>query len=203
MGKGAKKQLLANAGQDTANANTLTQQAGDVYGTLDPALTAEATHPGGFSPTDKAAMRTAGQQSAGGSEAAATGQGGLLAARTRNAGGADAAVADAARSAGQGLNKAAVSTEVQNAQLKQQQQQGGQRGLEGLYGTQISGASKDMADAGKAYSDAASLNGMDPWKKYLIDAAKGVAVGAATVGTGGAALPAILAGSAAAGSGFA
>jgi hypothetical protein len=92
-----------------------------------------------MSPTDIAAADTAAQQSAGGGEAAAVGQGALRAARTRNAGGADAAIAASGRTAGQNLSEAALGTRLANSRLKQSQQQAGLSGLEGLFSTNLSG----------------------------------------------------------------
>ena len=84
-------------------------------------------------------MNTAAQQSAGGSQAGAVGQGALLAGRTKNAGTADSAIARSAENAGGLLSRAALQTQVGNANLKQHQQESAQHGLESLYGTDISG----------------------------------------------------------------
>jgi hypothetical protein len=121
-------------------ANTQEANAAGINSTLTPELTAMATHPAGFAPSDLAAMDTAAQQSAGGSTAGAVGQGALLASRTRNAGTADAAIADSTRRAGENLGSEAVNTRVKDALLKNEQQQGGLHGLEGLYGTDVESA---------------------------------------------------------------
>jgi hypothetical protein len=111
-----------------------------LYGAVAPELEAEAAHPQGISPTDKANMNTAGQQSAGGSMAGAVGQGGLLAARTRNAGGADAAIAQSARTAGQQASNASLKTNLADASLKEHEHQAGLSGLEGMYGQNLGGS---------------------------------------------------------------
>src|SRR6201986_3935179 len=103
-------------------------QAGALYSSAAPQLAGMATHPQGMSPEDLAASRTAAAQSAGGSRGAAVGQGSLLSARTNNAGGADAAIADAARSAGQEQGDAALKTQLENTSLKQHQQDEGLKG---------------------------------------------------------------------------
>lgn len=120
---------------DVAGAN-----AGSVYGELAPELTSEAAHPAGYDPATLAAMNTAAQQSAGGSEAAAVGQGALRAARTRNAGGGSAAIASGTRGAADALSKRALDVQTQNADLKNRQQQEGLTGLENLNATELGGA---------------------------------------------------------------
>lgn len=106
-------------------------------------------------------METGAQQSAGGSQAGAVGQGGLFAARTRNKGGAAAAIADASRSAGQQLSKNLLGIRSANAELKNRQQQAGISGLEGLTGLET-GASNtalgNVANLSRANTDAANAS---------------------------------------------
>lgn len=139
MGSGVKQNAFANVGRANRLASSLTGNASGIFGGLEPTLQAEAVHPSGYTPTQKAAMNTAAQQSAGGSTAGAIGQGRLYAARTRNAGGAKAAIGEGVRGAGENLSNAAVGTEVKNANLQQRQQQEGLGGLESLYGTDLRG----------------------------------------------------------------
>jgi hypothetical protein len=113
----------------TANANQ-----NQLYNSLFPKFTAEATNPQGFGAADEAAMNTAASQSVGGSTAGAVGQGNLTAARTRNSGGLDTALDSSVRSGQQTLADTALGVTGQNAQLKQQQQQAGLSGLSSLYG---------------------------------------------------------------------
>ena len=126
----AANSAISISGQSNTNAESL-------YGTLAPQLEAEAAHPAGFAPTDLAAMNTAAQQSAGGSEGAAVGQGALRAARTRNAGAADAAIAQSGRQAGQELSKGALGTQIANSNLKNTQQQHALTELGNLYGQNL------------------------------------------------------------------
>ena len=114
--------------------NEYGSNAQGIFSSLEPTLAAEAAHPAGMAPTDLAAANTAAQQSAGGGQAAAVGQGALLAGRTGNAGSADAAIAKSTETTGQNLSKAALQTQLKNDSLKQQQQQEGIKGMEGLYG---------------------------------------------------------------------
>lgn len=150
----------------------LESNANALYGALAPELESEAAHPAGFAPSDLAAMRTAAEQSAGGSTAGAVGQGALLASRTRNAGAADAAIGESARSAGESLSKRAVETEAQNAELKAHQQQEGLSGLEGLNAEELGqgvNALGIVPSAVNANTNAA--NASYDWAKYLLDPA--------------------------------
>src|ERR1700743_1182067 len=122
-GSGVKADELANSGTANTQSGALNANAGNLYGSLAPTLAAEASHPAGFTQSQQAAMNTAAQQSAGGANAGAVGQGALLAARTKNAGTADAAIAQSARNASQQLGKTAVNTEIGSADLANRQQQ--------------------------------------------------------------------------------
>lgn len=137
-GSGVKKDLFANSGTASNLSNNLTANAANVYGSLEPTLAAEAAHPSGFTPAQKAIQNTAAQQSAGGSTASAIGQGRLYAARTRNAGGAKSAIGSGVRNAGENLSNAAVGTEAKSAELAQHKQQMGLQGLQGLNSTELS-----------------------------------------------------------------
>lgn len=130
------QQSQGAAGQSNANANTFMGNANALYGQLTPQLESEVAHPAGYSPEDLAAMETGALQSAGGSQASAVGQGGLLAARTRNSGAAAAAIPEASRAAGQNLSQSLLGIRSSNAQLKERERQAGLSGLEGLTGTE-------------------------------------------------------------------
>jgi hypothetical protein len=134
-GTAAKTNSLANIGAGQGIASTGTANAAGLYGTVAPALTQEAIAPQGINPADLAKMNTAAQQSAGGSNAGAVGQGSLLSARTRNAGSGAAAIAKSAEGAQQQLGNEAVGIQNENTKVKQQQQQAGLNGLQSLYGT--------------------------------------------------------------------
>ena len=133
MGRGSDQATgAATSAQNLSN--EYGANASGIFSSLAPELMSEAAHPAGMAPTDLAATNTAAQQSAGGGQSAAVGQGALLAGRTRNAGSADAAIAKSTETTGQNLSRAALQTQLKNVALKQQQQQEGQKGLEGLYG---------------------------------------------------------------------
>jgi hypothetical protein len=138
-GGGTKQQAFNNVGTGQTLSNNLTTNAANVYGSLEPTLAAQAAHPSGLTPAQKATTNTAAQQSAGGSTAAAIGQGRLYSARTKNAGGAKSAIGSAVRGAGENLSNAAVNTELQNAKMGENNQRAALGGLQGLNSTELSG----------------------------------------------------------------
>lgn len=131
-GKADKQLALTNNQAATAGGT-----ASNIYSGLEPQLSAEATNPQGYSPTDLNAMTTASQQAMGGSTAGITGQGNLQVARTRNSGGYGNELDQAARSAQQTQSQNDLGIQQANANLKQQQQQSGLSALQGLYGTNV------------------------------------------------------------------
>lgn len=163
----------AQAGEHAAlNFSTgLQGQSGNIYGTLAPTLNTMATHPMGFSPTDLATMKTEAMQTAGGSNAGAVGQGALLAARTRNAGTADAAVAQAARNAGETLSDTNLKINNENALLKEKQRDEALRGMEGLYGTDIAGANNALGELAR---NSEANTEADNWAKQFENVAAGL-----------------------------
>jgi hypothetical protein len=167
MPKGVAGDALGNSGTAAAQSSTLAGNAANLYGSLSPELAAEASHPAGYSPTDLAAMTTAGLQTAGGGQSGAVGQGALYASRTKNAGTADAAIAQSARQAGQQASDVAVGTQVRNAGLKQQQQQEGLSGEEGLYGTTLGASNQALGLSNQALGVANEADANNPWLKIL------------------------------------
>src|SRR5580765_8283454 len=107
-------QANAQANTSVGQNNTLFQGGQGVYNTLAPQLEAQAANPQGFGAENLARINTANQQSAGGSEAAAVGQGALEDSRTRNAGGSGMALAKAARESGKRLSAATLQTNIAN-----------------------------------------------------------------------------------------
>lgn len=150
MSSGVKKDAFANSGTANGMQSSLSGNAAGIYGPLASTLQSQAAHPSGLTPSQMAAQNTAAQQSAGGSNAATVGQGALLAARTRNAGAAQNAIAQGGRQASQNLSNAAVSTQQQNAGLQQQNQRSAISGLQGLYGTEIGGAQNALNSSNQA-----------------------------------------------------
>lgn len=181
-GSGIKSGMFANSGTGQGIANTSNANANGLYGTLNPTLTAEATNPQGINPADLAKMNTSAQQSSGGSNAGAVGQGSLLSARTRNAGTADAAVAKSAEGAGQTLGNAAVGIQNANTQAKLKQQQQGLGGLGSLYGSNQSAAIGGLNASTSALKGASQVPNF--WQQYLLNAQKN-AQSTAAMGAGG------------------
>ena len=115
------------------NSDTNVGTAKDALGTISPIYSEMATGTMGLTPDQKAAALTASGQSTGGGMASAVGQGGLLAARTGNAGGATAAIDDAARSAEVTNSKNALDVQNQSNNIARQNQAQGLSGLNSIY----------------------------------------------------------------------
>jgi hypothetical protein len=165
--KGVSKDAFANSGTASNLSNQLTTNAANIYGGLEPALAARAATPMGYTPAQKASINTAAQQSAGGSTAGAVGQGGLYAARTRNAGAPAATIGAANRAAGSNLSRNAVNTEVKSADLGQQNQRAALGGLESVYGTELSGGENALGLSNQALGIANQADANNPWMKIL------------------------------------
>jgi len=134
MGKGANQQLLNNSGRGQTSSDALSGQANQIYGTLSPQLIQDATNPQGYTKQQLAYMNTASQQSLGGSTGATTGQANLQAARTRNAGGYQGAIASASRANARQLSQNAVGIQGMQANLQQEQRAQALKALQSLYG---------------------------------------------------------------------
>ena len=121
----------------TTSAN-LGADASGISSTLTPFLTSELEHPQGYSQGDTSAMLAAGLGGAGGANAGLVGQADQRAAVSRNAGGFQAALDDAARQRSKGAATTGEGIAAENAGLKQTQQQDAARALQGEYGTDTS-----------------------------------------------------------------
>jgi hypothetical protein len=158
----AAANTAASSGQNQFD--TLSSNASGIYQTLAPELSAEAAAPPGYDPATMSRMRTAAMQGTGGSAAGAVGEGGLLAARTRNAGTADAAIAESSRNASKSFGNAALNAELANANLQQKQRQEALTGESNLYGEQL-GAVVPQAVNANTNAENASWD----WAKDLLD----------------------------------
>lgn len=168
----ARDNSQATQASQTGNqfATTYGGNANSIFSDLSPELMAQASHPQGMSPTDKAAADTASEESAGGTEGAAVGSGLLRAARTRNAGGADAAMGASARTAGAQLSSAALKTQLENASLKQKEQAGAESELGGMYGTSVSGGNQALGEvANNVNANTNAENASWDWAKDLFN----------------------------------
>lgn len=154
--------------------------AGAIYADIAPTLESQVANPQGFTPADEAAMETGAQQSAGGSQSAAVGQGGLLAARTGNAGAAQRSIADASRGAGEQLSQNLLRIRTQNAQLKQRQREQGLSELGGLFGTNVEGGNRALGEIAPLVQANLNAEQADPWNQFFSGLAK---AGGAGIGT--------------------
>ena len=110
-------------------------------------------------------MTTAAEQTAGGSNAGATGQAGLMAARTRNIGSGQATAANASTKAGENLSEINTGIQSKNADLKAKQQQAGLSGLEHMYGTDVGAGEGALGISNQSLSDAGNLKNF--WQSLL------------------------------------
>ena len=159
-----------------------------LFNTLAPQLQSEAANPQGFGAPTLARLDTAAQESAGGGEAAATGQAALQDSRTRNAGGSGMALSKAARESGKNLTQATLQTRLANEQLKEEQRSHAQSELGGLYGTNVSGGNAALGEvASNVNANANQEDASWGWAKNILGPVLGAAgkVGAAYAGGGG------------------
>lgn len=185
MARGATNQANKTFNESQSVFGTANNNANDLYSKLFPILKGEATNPQGFDPKDLAAMNTASQQSVGGSTAGAVGEGNLAAARTRNAGAFTPALDEAARQGTRQLSSNALQTQVNNANLKQKQQQAGIEGLGNLYGQN----SKDLLSAlgiGNEATNTAINSGKSGWFQNMLGLITALKPGGSVGGGGGA-----------------
>jgi len=169
VGRGSDQATGAATSAQTLS-NEYGSNASGIFSSLAPQLMTEAAHPAGMSPTDLAAANTSSQQSAGGGQSAAVGQGALLAGRTRNAGSADAAIAKSTETTGKNLSQASLQTQLKNASLKEQQQQEGLKGLEGLYGQNVGASVNALGEvASNVNANTNAENASWDWAKDVMD----------------------------------
>lgn len=139
MPRNAQRQ--ASNAYDTAESTsaTLGGEAQGIGANLTPFLTAEMLHPEGIGQTGIAAEEGAALGGAGGAASGIVGLGNQRAAVSRNAGGFQAALDDAARQRMKAAAGASEGITAQNEKEKLQQRQQGAEGLEHMYGVDTSG----------------------------------------------------------------
>ena len=158
-GTTAQNQAQTNYG----NSNAL-------FGPLSAQLSTEAANPSGINPTDLAKMDTAALQTGGGSTAGAVGQGALKAARTRNAGGSDAAIAQSARTGGEIASKGILGNRMKNVDVKSRQQQDAMSGLNSLFAENLSGGNQALGIVPQAANaNTNAVNSSWDWAKDLFN----------------------------------
>ena len=178
----ARGSAVAQEGATTglAQNKALFNQSGALYSTLAPQLAAQAANPRGMGPQDLARADTAAQQSAGGSQAAATGEASLIEGRTRNAGGLGMALGKAAREGGRQLSEATLGTRMADTELKENQRKEAIRGEEGLYGTSLAGSGQSLGQvASNVNADTGAKDASWNWSKYIMSPLLSAAGGAA------------------------
>lgn len=160
---GAATQAQTNSGAQLGAANNISSL-------LVPTLENQIANPQGINPTDLAAMRTSNEQAAGGSTAAAVGQGALRAARTRNAGAPAAATAQGVQNAGEQLSTANLDTNLANQKAKLGQQSQATSELGSLYGTNINAGNNALGQvAGDVNANTNAENASYDWANSIFD----------------------------------
>jgi len=138
--------------------------------TIAPALTQQAQQ--GFDPATLNALNTSSQQSLGGANAGAAGQGALTAARTRNAGAANPAIEESARNAMRQGSTNALNIQGENWNAKQAALQA----LQQLYGTNTQRSNEALGLSNNAIgqwnnSSANTQNSLMGWTRLGLQAA--------------------------------
>jgi hypothetical protein len=163
-----------------------TSNSNDLYSSLVPTFTNEASNPQGFGKTDLASMNTAAQQSEGGALGAAVGQANTMGAANRNSGSFAPALDEASRAAGRNLSNTSAGIAGENAKLKEAQRQEGISGLSGLQGEQNNNVLSSLGL--QTNSTNALVNaGKSGWFQNMTDFMKAAgddAKGAASLGMG-------------------
>jgi len=143
---------LKQVNTENAYGSTEAGRGTSSWNALFPALEQNVYNPQGYTPGQKTSINTATQQELGGATAGAVGQGNLMAGRTRNPASAAAALEGSALGGMRRGSQAAMGVEEQSANLAQEKQQNALKELGSLYGTNVEGLSKMMANANQALS---------------------------------------------------
>ena len=182
--RNAQRQASNAATQAGATGAELGSEAQGIGANLTPFLTSEMLHPQGLGQEGITAETGAALGGAGGAHAGLVGGAMQRAAASRNSGGFQAALDDAARSRMKAAAGASEGIAAGNENLKQQQMQEGARGLQGLYGTDTSGMLSGMGQ--QAPDINAEVNaGKSGWLQDtmgIIGAINGGAAGAGALG---------------------
>jgi len=164
----AQSQAKNQVGTDTANAGAYGNQAGQIAGVINPALTNAVKNPTGYTANQQHQQLTAGEAGAGGATAGLAGAAGLAANRTRNSGslaGINDSLARARAGAGAKLSEgiAAKSADLGEANK--------QRAIAGLQGERAGDIGAQLHSQGQA-TDAlnAEVNaGKSGWFQNMTD----------------------------------
>lgn len=140
MGKGASQAAQKELGQDNGFADASAGRGTGDRSTVLPFLTNEINNPQGYDPTTLSAMQTQGGQATAAGVGGASQAASLLGSRTGNTAATPGIIDSTARAGMSQQSNNALSILNNNAQLKQQQQQAGAEGMEGLYKTDTGNA---------------------------------------------------------------
>lgn len=143
-GDAAKGDALANAQTGQKGYGTLFGEGQADQDAVLPFLNQEVTNPQGFGQPTLNAITTATGQATSGALSNADQQAKLQAARTGNPAAQSAIIANAARTGENAQSNANLDTNIQNAELKQKQQQSGAAGLMDLTGMDTNAALGDL-----------------------------------------------------------
>lgn len=158
------RQAQNNAQKTYTAASDLTggsqSNANSLYNNLFGQYSNQATNPVGFTPTEKADMTTASEQSAGGALGAATGKGAQYAAANKNSGSFAPVLDESARNAMRTLSNNSLKVNNEDAMLKEAHRQQGLEGENRLFNTENNdvlsslglqtNANNSLIDAGKS-----------------------------------------------------
>lgn len=154
---------MARGSEPAQNAATSSYaNAASLYGPLSTQLMSDVAHPAGINPVDLARMDTAALQTGGGSNGSAVGQGALRSARTRNAGGADAAIASAARTGAETASGGILRNRLASSELANQQRERALSGLNSLFAENLGGGTNAVN------ADVNAKNASWDWAKDLV-----------------------------------
>lgn len=136
MSRGAQNQATQTFNTSSALTGSSSNNANNLYNTLIPTFNSEATNPQGFTPTEKANMTTASNQSLGGGVASAVGEANSGGAAKRNSGSFAPALDEASRSATRQQSENNLGIQDKDTMLKNINRQSGISGLSGLQSQQ-------------------------------------------------------------------
>lgn len=185
MGRDTSNAAMSNSNTAQGMSGTYAGRAAQNYNVLTPTLNQMATAPQGYGANTVAKMNTSALQSVGGAQAGEVGAANNMAARTNNTGGFQSGMTSAAHDATGALSDAALGVQMQDAQLKQAQQQSALGMLNQQYG-ENTGASQNalgISNQALGVKNAADQQTFDQWfKPFAVIAGNATAAGNAAMG---------------------
>jgi hypothetical protein len=151
-------QAVTNMGTGATNANTLFGESQGEQSQILPFLSQEATNPQGFGQQTMGQMTTAGGQATAGALGSGINKADLTASRTGNQAALSDIIAAATRGGESATSNNSLDLGLQNAKLKQQQQQAGITGIGELSAGNEGSALSSLGLSNSAIQDWASAN---------------------------------------------